>query len=54
MFSNYAKMDEPVINRNMERFNKPSDMDLPIDDYFSKQEEVRRLRRTRTSRSQTR
>ena len=39
LFANYAKLDDPVINRNMERFNKPPDMDLPIDAYFSKQEE---------------
>ena len=43
MFSNYAKMDDPVINRNMERFNEPSGMDLPIDDYFSKQEECQEI-----------
>ena len=36
-------MDEPVINRNMERFNEPSGMDLPIDDYFSKQEECQEI-----------
>ena len=39
LFSNYVKMDDPVINRNMERFNEPPDMDLSIDNYFSKQEE---------------
>ena len=39
LFSNYAKMDDPVINRNIERFNEPPGMDLPIGDYFSKQEE---------------
>ena len=38
MFANYAKMDDPFINRNMERFNEPPSMNLPIDD-FSKQEE---------------
>ena len=39
LFANYAKLYDPVINRNMERFNGPPDMDLPIDTYFSKQEE---------------
>ena len=38
LFANYAKLDYPVINQNLERFNEPPDMDLPIDAYFSKQE----------------
>ena len=32
-------MDDPVINKNFERFNEPPDMDLPINANFSKQEE---------------
>ena len=36
-------MDDPVINRNMERFNEPPDMDLSIDNYFSKQEECQEI-----------
>ena len=36
-------MDALVINRNKERFNEPPDMDLPIDDYFSKQEEYQEI-----------
>ena len=36
LFTNYAKLDDPVINRNMERFNEPPNMDLPIDVYFRK------------------
>ena len=39
LFTNYAKLDDPVINRNMERFNESLDMDLLIDAYFSKQKE---------------
>ena len=39
LFANYVKMDDPTINRNTERFNEPPDMDSPIDEYFSKQEE---------------
>lgn len=43
LFANYAKMDDPTINRNMERFNEPPDMDSPIDEYFSKQEECQEI-----------
>ena len=39
LFKNYGQMDDPVINKNLERFNEPPDMDLPINAYFSKQEE---------------
>ena len=53
LFANYAKLNEPAINQNLERFNKPPDMDLPIDAYFSKQEECQEIAETRTSRSRT-
>ena len=43
LFANCAKLDDPVINRNLERFNEPPDMDLPIDTYFSKQEECQEI-----------
>ena len=43
LFANYAKLDDPVINRTMERFNDPPDMDLPIDAYFRKQEECQEI-----------
>ena len=43
LFANYAKMDDPTINRNIERFNEPPDMDAPIDEYFSKQEECQEI-----------
>ena len=43
LFTNYAKLDDPVINRNMECFNETLDMDLPIDAHFSKQEECQEI-----------
>ena len=39
----YGKMDNIVHNSIMERFEEAPNMDLPIDKYFTKQEECRRL-----------
>ena len=39
----YGKMDDIVHNSIMERFEEAPNMDLPIDKYFAKQEECRRL-----------
>ena len=39
----YGKMDDLVHNSIMERFEEAPNMDLPIDKYFAKQEECRRL-----------
>ena len=43
LFKNYGQMDDPVINKNLERFNEPPDMGLPINAYFSKQEECQEI-----------
>ena len=37
--TNYATMDDLVYNDIMKRFSEPPDMDLPIDKYFTKQDE---------------
>ena len=41
--SNYATMDDIVYNSIIKSFAEPPDMDLPIDKYFTKQEECRLL-----------
>ena len=41
--SNYATMDDIVYNSITKSFAEPPDMDLPIDKYFTKQEECRLL-----------
>ena len=43
LFAEYAQMNDTVINMNIERFNEPPDMDLPIDAYFNKQEECQEI-----------
>jgi hypothetical protein len=41
--SKYAKMDDEVHRHILLDFQKPPNMDLPIDKYFAKQEECRKL-----------
>ena len=43
LFAEYAQINDTVINMNIERFNEPPDMDLPIDAYFNKQEECQEI-----------
>ena len=43
VFANYGRMDDHLVNKNMDKWREPPGMDLPIDVYFAKQEECQRL-----------
>ena len=45
VFANHSKMDDHLVNKNMDKWRQPPDTDLPIDVYFAKQEECQRLAR---------
>ena len=45
VFSIYGRMDDHLVNKNMDEWRQPPNLDLPINVYFAKQEECQRLAR---------